>query len=141
MIILDTNVLSEPLKPQPDHTVLAWLKAQEPQTLYITSVNIAELTAGIAVMPAGKRREALQRALAQQVSAVFEGRVLPFDMKAGQVFGEVFANAQALGRPIRFAACAIAAIASIHDFAIATRNTGDFQGTGIRLLNPWTGLI
>ena len=138
MIVLDTNVLSEPLRPQPDPAVLRWLDAQEPETLHVTTVNIAELLSGVEVLPAGKRRTALQRALTDQVLPMFEGRILVFDHRAAETFARLHAAAQARGRPIGFADCAIAAIAHVHGFGIATRNTRDFEGTGVPLLDPWS---
>jgi toxin FitB len=137
MIILDTNVVSEPLKPQPDPKVLAWLDAQAPETLYITSINLAELASGIAVLPAGRKRTALQNALDQRMMPLFEGRILHFDAKAAHVFATLSAKLQVSGGTISFADCAIAAIALTHGFTLATRNTRDFKNTGITLLDPW----
>jgi toxin FitB len=137
MIILDTNVVSEPLKPQPDTSVLSWLDAQSPQTLYITSINLAELATGIAILPAGRKRSALQQALDQRTIPLFEGRILHFDAKAAHAFAALSAKLQATGDTISFADCAIAAIAMANGFALATRNTRDFKNTGIELLNPW----
>ena len=137
MIILDTNVVSEPLKPAPDAAVLAWLNAQEPQTLYLTSVSLAELLSGINALPNGRRRDALKLALTAQMLPLFEGRILPFDTVAAQAFAQVNASAVGSGNPISFADCAIAAIASAHGFTVATRNTRDFRDTGVETLNPW----
>lgn len=137
MIILDTNVVSEPLKPAPDAAVLSWLNAQEPQTLYLTSISLAELLSGIAALPNGRRRDALKLALTAQMLPLFEGRILPFDTVAAQAFADVNAHAIASGNPLSFADCAIAAIASAHGFMLATRNTRDFRDTGIEILNPW----
>jgi predicted nucleic acid-binding protein len=138
MIILDTNVVSEPLKPNPDQTVLRWLDAQEPQTLHLTSVGLAELLAGVEVLPAGRRRDALAEAVSKQVLALFAQRILPLDVEAAQAFAKTRASAQAQGNPIGFADCAIAAIARSRGFALATRNVRDFAGCGINLINPWT---
>lgn len=137
MIVLDTNVVSEPLRPEPDPAVLAWLNAQEPQTLYLTTVNLAELLAGVTLLPAGRRREALAQALSTQVVALFGGRILPFDSQAAEVFAATHARAQAQGNPIGFADCAIASIAAAKGFALATRNTRDFKGTGVTVIDPW----
>ncbi len=137
MIVLDTNIVSEPLKPKPDPEVLAWLDRQAPETLYLTSISLAELSAGVEVLPAGKRRAALQQAVGAQVLSLFQGRVLAFDHEAALAFGHVAAKAQAAGNPIDFADCAIAAIATTHRFILATRNARDFKGTGVELLNPW----
>ena len=137
MIVLDTNVVSEPLKPAPAPAVLRWLDAQEPQTLYITSVVWAELLAGVAALPQGRRRTALTKALKEQVLSLFGSRVLPFDMVAAEGFAKNHASAQAQGNPIGFADCAIASTASAHEYALATRNTRDFKGIDVVLIDPW----
>lgn len=138
MIILDTNVVSEPLKPEPNQAVLDWLNAQEPATLYITSINLAELLAGVEVLPPGRRRAALGQALSSQVLGLFERRILDFDAKAAEAFAPTYASAQAQGNPIGFADCAIAAIARAKGFTVATRNVRDFRGTGVEVMDPWT---
>jgi toxin FitB len=138
MIVLDTNIVSEPLKPKPDPEVLAWLDRQAPETLYLTTISLAELSAGVEILPVGKRRAALQQAVGAQVLSLFQSRVLGFDHDAALAFGRIAANAQAAGNPIDFADCAIAAIATTHRFILATRNARDFKGTGVELLNPWS---
>jgi hypothetical protein len=138
VIILDTNVVSEPLKTEPDAAVLAWLDAQSPATLCLTSITLAELLAGVAALPAGRRRNKLAQALTEQVLPLFEGRVLAFDAQAAHAFGRVQAGAQAAGNPIGFADAAIAAIASAHGYALATRNVRDFKGAGVQIIDPWT---
>ena len=137
MIILDTNVVSEPLKPLPNPVVVDWLNAQAPASLFITSINLAELLAGVETMPQGKRRDALAQVLSIHVNALFENRVLQFDTRSAQCFTASMAGAQAQGNPVGFADCAIAAIAKTHGFIVATRNMRDFQGTGVDLINPW----
>lgn len=138
MIILDTNVVSEPLKPEPEPSVLDWLNAQAPETLYLTTVNLAELLAGVEAMPAGRRRTDLHHALVERMMPLFEGRILAFDKQAAEAFARINVSAQAVGNPISFADGAIAAIASAHGFMLATRNVRDFKGTRIELINPWT---
>lgn len=137
MIILDTNLVSEPLKPMPRPGVVHWLNAQEPATLFITSIHLAELLAGVETMPQGKRRDALALALANQVGALFEDRVLNFDVRAAQCFAACLAGAQAQGNPVGFADCAIAAMAKSKGFMVATRHVRDFLGTGVGVINPW----
>ena len=142
MIVLDTNVVSEPFKPKPDPAVIEWLDAQEPQTLYITAVTIAELLAGVHKMPVGKkevksRRSELSFAIENQISHIFDRRILNFDQQAAQIFGSMNASAAAQGNPIAFADCAIAAMTLANGFALATRNTRDFKGTGVKIINPW----
>lgn len=140
MIILDTHVVSEPLKPEPEPAVLDWLNRQEPQTLYLTTVNLAELLAGIETMPAGRRRTELGAALTGQMMPLFEGRILAFDRPAAEAFARINASAQSAGSSISFADGAIAAIASAHGFMVATRNVRDFEGTGVEIFNPWTSM-
>ncbi len=137
MIILDTNVVSEPLKPAPAAAVLAWLDAQAPTTLYLTSITVAELLAGVAALPAGRRRSRLAHLVAAQVLSLFEGRILAFDVPAAHAFARVQAGAQAAGNAVGFADAAIAAIAAAHGFTLATRNVRDFNGTGIDVVDPW----
>ena len=137
MIILDTNVVSEPLKPAPSQVVLDWLDRQAPETLYLTAVSLAELLAGIEALPSGRRRLELEQAVTRQIMPLFEGRVLSFDTKAAEAFGKVRAGAQAVGNTIGFADGAIAAIATSQGFALATRNVRDFRGAGVGLINPW----
>jgi toxin FitB len=137
MIILDTNVVSEPLKPKPEATVINWLNAQEPQTLYLTTINLAEMLAGIEIMPARRKRTALKAALEDTIMPLFEGRILLFDNKAAEAFAKINAKVQSAGGTISFADCAIAAIAQANGFALATRNVRDFKKAGIEMMNPW----
>jgi len=137
VIILDTNVVSEPLRPAPDAAVLAWLDAQASATLCLTSITLAELLAGVAALPAGRRRNRLALALSDQVLPLFEGRMLAFDAPAAHAFARVHAAAMAAGNPISFADAAIAAIAAAHGFSLATRNVRDFKGTGLEVIDPW----
>ncbi|MBC7720088.1 MAG: type II toxin-antitoxin system VapC family toxin [Chitinophagaceae bacterium] len=137
MIILDPHVVSEPLKPKPDAAVLKWLDAQDPQTLYMTTLNLAELLAGIELMPAGRKRTDLKSALDHQIMPLFDGRILPFDAKAAVMFALINSKVQSQGANFSFAVGAIAAIAQVHKGAVATRNLHDFKSTGVVLLNPW----
>lgn len=137
MIILDTNVVSEPLKPAPNPAVMDWLNAQEPETLYLTTINLAELMAGVELLPAGRRKNLLKQSLVSQIQILFTGRILTLDTHAAQTFAITHAAAMQHGNTIGFADCAIAAIARTHGFAVATRNVRDFQGTGVTVTNPW----
>jgi toxin FitB len=137
VIVLDTNVLSEPLKKEPSPNVMRWLDAQDPESLYLPSIVLAEVLSGIAALPAGKRRSALQASFDKQIANLFEARILSFDAQAAAVFGGTHAAANALGNAICFADCAIAAIAKTRQYMVATRNTKDFRGTGVILVNPW----
>ncbi len=139
MIILDTNLVSEPLRQKPAAEVLAWLDRQAPQTLYITTITLAELHVGVSRLPLGKRRKALQDATTD-VIAGFRGHVLAFEQDSARAFGRVVAGRQAAGNPMHYADCAIAAIAAVaamHGFILATRNVRDYKGAGIALIDPW----
>ncbi|WP_090142900.1 type II toxin-antitoxin system VapC family toxin [Limnohabitans sp. DM1] len=137
MIILDTNLVSEPLKPLPHPGVVDRLNAQEPASLFITSINLTELLAGIATLPQVKRRDALGQALTSHLTALFEDRMLNFDTRAAQSFAACLAGAQAQGNPIGFTDFVIAAVAKTKGFIAATRNVRDFLGTGVQVVNPW----
>ena len=137
MIVLETNVVSEPLRPAPAQAVIDWLDAQAPATLYLSTVCLAELLSGVAALPSGRRRTTLEKTFATQLMPLFDGRVLPFDTEAAQAFARVHAGARRAGNPIGFPDCAIAAIASVHGFIVATRNVRDFRGTGVRTIDPW----
>ena len=124
------------LKPVPAQAVLNWLDRQAPETLYLTAVSLAELLAGIEVLPQGRRRLELEQAVTRQILPLFEGRILSFDAKAAEVFGKARAGARAVGNTIGFADGAIAAIAAAQGFALAMRNVRDFSA-GVALINPW----
>ena len=138
MILLDTNVLSEVLKPLPSPIVLRWLAAQEPSSVFTTSVTQAEVLYGIETLPPGKRRTRLLAAVEKMFAEEFEGRILPFDEDSARAFAGIVAARDAAGRPISQFDAMIAAIARSHRAAVATHNTADFQHCGIDLINPWT---
>ena len=137
MIVLDTNVLSEALKPLPSHIVLGWLAAQQPLSVFTTTVTEAEVLYGVETLPQGKRRLRLLAAVEQMFAEEFAGRILPFDEDAARAFAKIVAARDRAGRPISQFDAMIAAIAQSHRAAVATRNTGDFQGCGIDVINPW----
>jgi predicted nucleic acid-binding protein len=118
-------------------TVRKWLDRQAPATLFLTTINVAELWAGIEVLPAGRRRTQLHNAMAKEILPLFGGRVLTFDPDAAVAFARVFSRARAAGNSMGFADCAIAAIAALHRFILATRNSKGFKGSGVELLDPW----
>ena len=120
----------------PAQAVLNWLDRQAPETLYLTAVNLAELRSGIEALPQGSRRLELNQAFTRQILPLFEERMLSFDAKAAEAFGNIRAGAQAVGNTIGFADAAIAAIACAQSFALATGNVRDFRGTGVELINP-----
>ena len=137
MIVLDTNVLSELMRSQPAAPVFAWVSAQPRATLYTTSVSKAEVLFGIAVLPEGRRRLALAAAAEAMFADDFEGRVLPFDEAAAVHYAEIVAARRREGRPIAAFDAQIAATARVAGAGIATRDTGDFAGCGLTLVNPW----
>jgi predicted nucleic acid-binding protein len=137
MIILDTNLISEPLRPDPEPRVVAWMDAQPPETLYLTAISAAELRAGVALLPAGKRRSTLQDSLEQTILPLFTGRVLPFDLGCASAYARLLAKTRKTGQAIATADAFIAAIAKTHGFAIATRDTTPFQSAGLTVINPW----
>lgn len=137
--ILDTNVLSELLRTRPSPSVLAWFAAQGPYSLSVTAVTQAEMMLGARLLPKGKRRTALERALSAMFDEDFSGRILPFDSRAVAAYVEIVAERRALGRPISQFDAQIAAIARSTGAALATRNTVDFEHCGIDLIDPWAG--
>ncbi len=137
MILLDTNVVSEPLKPRPSPAVLGWLNAQDPMDLHISTITVAEMFAGVEIMPKGSRRAGMQRLVQREVLPLFEGRVLSFDEEAAREFAKIFAASKSKGRPIKFDDGAIAAIAKAHRMTVATRNTKHFESTGVPIVDPW----
>ncbi len=136
MIILDTNVLSELMRLAADRRVLAWVSAQAAASLFTTALSEAEIRYGVAVLPAGRRRKALDEAVAG-LFADFGDRVLPFDSAAAQAYAAIAADRRKAGRPISFADAQIAAIARALGARLATRNTPDFDGCGIHVIDPW----
>ena len=139
MILLDTHVVSEPLRPAPDARVVAWIDAQALETLFLSAITVAELRAGVALLPAGKRRAGLQDSLETRVLPLFAGRVLPFDLGCTQAYAELMAKARASGLAIASADGYIAAIAAANGLVVATRDTGPFKAAGTTVINPWLG--
>lgn len=138
MILIDTHVVSELMRPVPAPAVLDWFGAQDPTTLHLSAVSEAELRRGDAVLPEGRRRDALRAAVDAMVAEDFAGRVLPFDSAAAVAFAAIFAQRQAVGRPISFPDCQIAATARAYGAAVATRNVSDFERCEVMIANPWT---
>ncbi len=139
MFLIDTNVISELTRATPAPSVLSWFSNQDPSTLYLSAVTEAELRTGIAILPAGQRREGLRAALDATIAEDFEGRILPFDTDAAKTYAEIASMRRAAGRPIADADCQIAAIARAAGAVVATRNLRDFEGCGVDLVNPWGG--
>ncbi|MHB1565230.1 MAG: PIN domain-containing protein [Acidiferrobacter sp.] len=137
MIILDTNVVSELLRPAPATQVEVWLSAQDGASVYFTTVGEAELRHGVAILPAGKRRTALTKAIEGILEEDFRDRILTFDRPAARAYAAIAAERRAVGRPISQFDCQIAAITRACKAAVATRNTGDYEGCGIDVIDPW----
>jgi predicted nucleic acid-binding protein len=141
MIILDTNVISEPTKPNGNVRVATWLDAQDMQTLFVTSINLAELMAGIAMLPAGKRKQALRNALDRFFFQRIVTPILPFDREAAMAHAAVLLHAKAKRYRLPVADAQIAAIAKVHGFAVATRDGAPFRAAGVAVVNPWEDLV
>lgn len=140
MIVLDTNVISEPLRNAPEAHVIEWIDAQALETLFLTSITVAELRFGMAMLPSGKRRDRLQDSLEKQVLPLFAGRVLSFDMAASQAYGTLMATARTAGLAISAVDGYIAATASANGMMIATRDVSPFIAAGLDVINPWDGV-
>lgn len=136
MILLDTNVVSEPLKPGPDPAVVQWLNTQAPEELYLPAIVAAELYYGWSILPDGRRKR-VSGDLIDRVVSQFEGRVVPFDLTAAVEYGRLMATARSAGVGLPILDGQIAAIARAQGAALATRNVKHFEQTGIPLLNPW----
>ena len=137
MIVLDTNVLSELLRPRPDPLVETWLASRDASMLFFTTVGEAELRHGIALLPAGRRRQALGDAVDAILDQDLRDRILPFDRAAALAYAQIAAIRRAAGRPISQFDCQIVAIASAHGAAVATRNVADYLGCGVPIIDPW----
>jgi predicted nucleic acid-binding protein len=135
MIVLDTNVVSEAMKPEPHPSVRAWLNDQAAETLYLASVSLAELLFGIAALPKGKRRELLAQAL-DGLLGLFRDRVLPFDTDAARRYAELAVTAQAQGRALPIPDGYIAAIAASRGFIVASRDTAPYEAAGLSVIDP-----
>ena len=137
MILIDTNVVSEPMKPQPDRAVVEWLDRQNPATLYLSSTSLAELLFGIELLAPGKRRDEFETGLKDLLARFFGPRILPFDEQAALSFAPLVCKARAVGRTISMADGQIAAVAAVQGFMVASRDTTPFVAAGLRVINPW----
>jgi len=137
VIVLDTNVVSELMRDAPAESVRRWARTVPSTQRYLTATSVAELTYGAARLPTGRRGDTLERRVGATVNEDFAGQVLPFDVDAATRFGPLVAARDRLGRPIETADAQIAAICLHHGAALATRNTRDFDGLGLTLINPW----
>lgn len=141
MLVLDTNVISELLRSQPNPGVEVWLEQQSATSVFTTSVSRAEILYGIAILPVGQRRSALLSAATLMFEEDFKGRILPFDCDAADLYATIAAQRRAIGRPIAFADAQIAAIALSRGGRLATRNVDDFTDCGLDIINPWNPKI
>ena len=138
MIVVDTNVISEPMRSVPALRVTRWLNAQALETLYLSAITVAELRFGVRALPTGRRRARLDEDLERQILPLFAGRVLAFDMAASQAYAELMARARANGRAISVSDGYIAATAAANGMMVATRDRTPFQAAGLRTIDPWT---
>ena len=141
MIIVDTNVLSEPMRADGNAAVASWLDRQVTDTLYLTTVNLAELLLGIELMPLGLRRSRLEARIGDVINAFGERRTLVFDVRAARLFAVLVARARSAGRAIGVADGQIAAIAATHGFSVATRDTAPYLAAGIPVIDPWNPML
>jgi toxin FitB len=137
MIILDTNVVSELMRERVDQRVLDWVNAQVADRVYLTAVNLSELLAGLELMPPGKRRQTMELNLDGLERRFFAGRILPYDEQAARIHALLQSRARRNGRAVSFSDGQIAAIAWVHGFTVATRDTSPFEAVGVAFVNPW----
>ena len=137
-IIVDTNVASEIGEPRAHPAVLAWWDRQPIQEMFTTTVTEAEMRYGLAILPAGRRRDEVALQTYYLLEGYFDDRILPFDSAAAQIYAEIRSRRRAIGRPIEHPDAQIAAIAYSRDMAVATRNVDDFTDCGVALINPWS---
>jgi predicted nucleic acid-binding protein len=138
MIFLDTNVLSEVMRPVPNANVIAWMNRQDPGELLLTAITVAEILYGIRRLPHGSRQTTLLKLANALFEEEFAQRILPFDAAVAMHYADLVCQRQQQGRPIGMADAQIAAICrSVDGASLATRNVGDFTGIGLALINPW----
>ena len=140
MIVLDTNVVSEIMRPRPEPSVVAWIDAQAPSELWLTAVGAAELMFGVARLDDGARKQQLAGSVSAMLEADFAGQVLPFDLAAASVYAQLVAQRERIGQAIAMADAQIASICLAHGAILATRNQKHFDGFGLTIINPWGGV-
>ena len=140
MFILDTNVASELMRLEPNSAVAAWISERDAQEMYLTTVSEAELLYGVAILPAGKRRDALEAVMNRWLDLGFRERILPFDSAAARAYAAIAARRRRAGRPISETDCQIAAISYARGAALVTRNVRDFEATGVDIVDPWAAM-
>ncbi len=137
MIVLDTNVLSELVRPAPSPEVIAWIDAQDSTDLVITALTAAEVRAGVALLPSGRRKQDVGVRMESLLTETFAGFILAFDIDSSEHYAEIVSSRSRAGRPISTFDAQIAAVCRQHEALLATRNTADFTDTGVQLINPW----
>lgn len=137
MIVIDTNVLSEAMRLRPEPRVVDWLRRQSRLQSWTTAVTQAEILYGIAIMPAGSKRIALERSAERILNGTFAGRILAFEDEAAAHYAQISSARRTRGKPIKPLDAQIAAIARVHHATLATRNARDFEDCGIHVVNPW----
>ena len=137
MILLDTNVLSELIRPEPAERVTRWLDSLDAREVATTAITAGELFHGVARLPGGRRKEQLSESIRGLLEEDLDGRVEAFDAAAARHYADLLSDREASGRPMSAADAQIAAICRSRSATLATRNTNDFDGTGIELLDPW----
>ncbi|WP_321922469.1 type II toxin-antitoxin system VapC family toxin [Burkholderia sp. BCC1998] len=137
MILVDTNVISEPLRREPSAAVIEWLDAQNVETLFLAAISLAEMRFGVAALPEGRRRDWLHQNIEQRVVPLFRGRILPFDDAASDAYASLRAKARALGHTMAPADGFIAATAAANGLIVATRDVAQFEAAGLRVIDPW----
>ena len=138
MYLIDTNVVSETLKPRPERRVVDWIGRQMANDLFLASISLGELVRGVRRMEDRARRERFQRWIDYDLAAQFQGRILPFDRETAVIWGEIMGDGDRVGRPKPMADAQIAAVARRHGLTLVTRNKRDFVGMEVVLLDPWT---
>jgi predicted nucleic acid-binding protein len=137
MMLLDTNVISEAMRQAPEARVVAWIDAQSLETLWLSAITVAELRAGVAQLPPGKRRTGLDEDLEQRVLPLFAGRILAFDLCCTQAYAQIKESLRKSGRSIGAADGFIAATAGAHGLAVVSRDVAPFQAAGLPVFDPW----
>jgi predicted nucleic acid-binding protein len=138
MIILDTRVVSEALKPRPNAAVLRWLNGQNEDDLHLAAISLSELLSGVEIMPPGKRRDYLRLRMRAFFHNLFGGRILAFGVEAAERHAQIMGKSQAIGLMPSTFDRQIAAIAAVHGLAVATRDVAPFRAAGLAAINPWT---
>ncbi len=139
MIILDTNVVTELMRPSPEARVLRWFAAQAAEDLHVTAITMAEILYGIELISTSRRRDVLRAGAEKMFASVFSDHVLTFEDRAARVFSQIASSRRRQAKPIAESDAQIAAIARVHGATLATRNPYVFEGCGVRLVNPWEG--